>query len=86
MTPGNGTAHSYGFDASSNLTALPTGGTGRYDKNGELTSATLAGTSTSYSYNAAGERLSAVQGPARPRRVPGTGPRSSPPTTTRPGT
>jgi RHS repeat-associated protein len=62
MTPGSGTAHSYGFDASSNLTALPTGGTGSYDKNGELTSATLSGTTTSYSYNADGERLSAAQG------------------------
>jgi RHS repeat-associated protein len=62
MTPGSGSANSYAFDASSNLTALPTGGTGSYDKNGELTSATLSGTSTSYSYNADGERLSAVQG------------------------
>jgi RHS repeat-associated protein len=62
MTPGSGSAHSYGFDASSNLTALPTGGTGSYDKNGELTSATLSGTTTSYSYNARGERLSAAQG------------------------
>jgi RHS repeat-associated protein len=62
MTPGSGSAHSYGFDASSNLTALPTGGTGSYDKNGELTSATLGGTATSYSYNADGEQLSAVTG------------------------
>lgn len=62
MTPGSGSAHSYGFDASSNLTTLPTGGTGSYDKNGELTSATLGGAATSYSYDADGERLSAVQG------------------------
>jgi RHS repeat-associated protein len=62
MTPGSGSAHSYGFDASSNLTALPAGGTGSYDKNGELTSATLSGTTTSYSYNADGEQLSAAQG------------------------
>jgi RHS repeat-associated protein len=62
MTPGSGTTHTYGFDASSNLTTLPAAGTGSYDKNGELTSATLSGTTTSYSYNADGERLSAVQG------------------------
>ena len=62
MTPGTGSAHSYGFDASSNLTTLPTGGTGSYDKAGELTSASLGGTTTSYTYNADGERLSAVTG------------------------
>jgi hypothetical protein len=37
-------------------------GTGSYDKNGELTSATLSG--TSYSYNADGQRQSAVLGGA----------------------
>jgi RHS repeat-associated protein len=62
MTAGTGPAQNYGFDASANLTTLPTGGTGSYDHAGELTSATLSGTATSYSYNADGERLSAVQG------------------------
>lgn len=62
MTPGTGSAHDYGFDASSNLTTLPTGGTGTYDKAGELTSSSLGGATTSYAYNADGERLSAVQG------------------------
>lgn len=56
----NRPAHNYSFDASSNLTALPVGGTGSYDKNGELTSATLSCTTTSYGYNTGGERLSAA--------------------------
>ena len=61
MTPGTGSARSYGFDASSNLTTLPAGGTGSYDKNGELTSA-LGGTTTNYTYNADGQRVTAKQG------------------------
>ena len=62
MTPGTGTTLSYGFDASGNLTTLPTGATGTYDNAGELTSAALSGTTTSYTYNADGERLTAHPG------------------------
>ena len=57
MTPGTGTPHNYTFDASTNLTALPTGATGTYDHAGELTSSTLSGTTTNYTYNADGEQL-----------------------------
>ena len=63
MTPaGSSTARNYGFDASGNLTTLPGGGTGTYDKASELTSAALSGTTTSYTYNADGEQLTAKQG------------------------
>ena len=41
MTPGSGTPLNYGFDASGNLTTLPTGATGSYDNAGELTCSTL---------------------------------------------
>lgn len=36
MTPGTNSTLNYGFDASSNLTTLPTGAAGTYDKAGEL--------------------------------------------------
>jgi RHS repeat-associated protein len=64
MTPGTGTTLSYGFDASGNLTTLPTGANAAtgYDDAGELTSSVLGGTTTSYAYNADGERLTAKQG------------------------
>jgi YD repeat-containing protein len=62
MTPGSGSTLNYGFDASGNLTTLPPGATGTYDHAGELTSSVLSGTTTSYTYNADGERLSAKQG------------------------
>jgi RHS repeat-associated protein len=62
MTPGSGSALSYGFDPSGNLTTLPTGGTATYDNAGELASSALSGTTTSYAYNAAGQRLTAAQG------------------------
>jgi YD repeat-containing protein len=62
MTPGTGTAAAYGFDASGNLTTLPTGASGTYDHDGELTSSTLPGTATSYGYDADGQRLTAKQG------------------------
>lgn len=63
MTPGTGPALNYSFDASSNLTTLPTGATStNYDYAGELTSATLSGTTTTYAYNADGQRLTAKQG------------------------
>jgi hypothetical protein len=62
MTPaGSGTAKPYGFDASGNLTTLPTAATGTYDKAGELTSSALTGTTTSYTYNADGEQLNSKQ-------------------------
>jgi len=63
-TPGTGTAKDYGFDASSNLTALPTGATGSYNDAGELTSSALSGTTTNYTYNADGEQLTSTQGSA----------------------
>ena len=59
LTPGSGSAARYAFDASGNLTALPGGATGTYDHDSELTSTALSGTTTSYSYNADGERLGA---------------------------
>jgi len=62
MKPGTGTTLSYGFDPSGNLTTLPAGAAGTYDHDSELTSSALAGTTTSYSYNADGERLGATQG------------------------
>ena len=62
MTPGSGSTLNYGFDASGNLTTLPPGATGTYDHASELTSSVLSGTTTSYTYNADGERLSAKQG------------------------
>ncbi|HET9896764.1 MAG TPA: RHS repeat-associated core domain-containing protein [Streptosporangiaceae bacterium] len=61
MTPGTNPTLNYGFDASSNLTQLPTGATTTYDNAGELTSSTLAGTATSYAYNADGEQTGATQ-------------------------
>lgn len=65
MTPGTGPALNYTFDASSNLTTLPNGAsaTSGYDKAGELTSSTLSGTTTTYTYNAGGQRLTTKQGP-----------------------
>jgi len=63
-TPGTGTASDYGFDASSNLTTLPTGAAGTYDDAGELISSTQSGTTTDYTYNADGEQVSSAQGPA----------------------
>ena len=62
MTPGSGSTLSYGFDPSGNLTTLPNGASGTYDKAGELTSSARAGTTTNYSYNAVGDRLIATQG------------------------
>ena len=62
MKPGTGTTLSYGFDPSGNLTTLPAGATGSYDHDSELTSSALSGTTTSYTYNADGERLGATQG------------------------
>jgi hypothetical protein len=52
MTPGTGSALSYGFDASGNLTILPAGAAGTYDHDSELASSTLSGVTTSYAYDA----------------------------------
>jgi RHS repeat-associated protein len=65
MTPGTGTPSDYGFDASGNLTTLPGGATvplGGYNGAGELLHATLSGSTTDYTYNADGERLTSSQG------------------------
>ncbi len=62
MTPGTSSTLNYGFDASSNLTTLPDGATGQYDKAGELTQSVLSGTTTDYTYNADGEQLTSTQG------------------------
>jgi RHS repeat-associated protein len=56
MAPGTSGALSYGEDASANLTTLPTGATGTYDDGSELTSSSLSGTTTDYSYDASGNR------------------------------
>jgi RHS repeat-associated protein len=61
-TPGTGSADGYSFDASGNLTTLPTGAAGTYDDAGELTSSVLSGTTTSYTHNGDGEQLTSVQG------------------------
>jgi RHS repeat-associated protein len=60
--PGTGTTLSYAFDASGNLTTLPGGATGAYNSSGELSTATISGTTTTYAYNADGQRLTATQG------------------------
>jgi RHS repeat-associated protein len=64
MTPGTGSTNNYGFDASSNQTTLPNGATGTYDHAGELNSSASSGTTTSYTYNADGQRQAASQGSA----------------------
>ena len=62
MSLGTGPAASYGFDPSGDLTALPGGATGTYDHDGELTTATTTATTTAYTYDADGQRLSATRG------------------------
>ncbi len=64
MTSAGGTAMSYGFDPSGNLTTLPTGAnaTSGYDDAGELTSSVQSGITTNDAYNADGERLTEIQG------------------------
>jgi RHS repeat-associated protein len=64
MTPGTGATRTYGYSASGNLTTTPTGAAGTYDAAGELTSTALGGTTTSYAYDASGQRLTAKQGSA----------------------
>jgi hypothetical protein len=48
MTPGTGSALNYG--PSGNLTTLPTGAAGTYDHASELTSGSLSGTTTNFTY------------------------------------
>ncbi len=62
MTPGSGSTLSYGYDASGNLTTLPTGASTSYDDSSELTSSTLSGTTTNYTYNDDGDRTQAEHG------------------------
>jgi RHS repeat-associated protein len=62
MTPGTGSPLDYGFDASGALTTIPTGATGSYNNAGELTSSILSGTTTSYNFDADGQRTTTVQG------------------------
>jgi RHS repeat-associated protein len=62
MTPGTGSQLTYGLDASGNLTTLPAGASGTYDNASELTSSALSGVTTSYTYDADGQRLTAKQG------------------------
>jgi RHS repeat-associated protein len=55
------TTSSYSYDPSSNLITLPNGASATYDPAGELTSSVLPGTngsSSTYTYNANGERTS----------------------------
>ncbi len=61
MTPGTGTTQNYGLDQAGNLTALPGNATGHYDDAGELTSSVQGGTTTAYTYDADGNRLSATR-------------------------
>jgi len=56
MTPGSGSAKTYAQDASNNLTTLPNGGSGTYDDASELTSSSLSGTTTDYTFDASGNR------------------------------
>jgi RHS repeat-associated protein/uncharacterized repeat protein (TIGR02059 family) len=62
LTPGGGSTLNYAFDASGNLTTLPTNASGTYDNTSELTSSTLADTTTNYTYDSDGQRLQASQG------------------------
>jgi len=55
-TPGTGPAKSYSLDASGNLTTLPTGASATYNAASQVTSSTLSGATTSYTYDAAGNR------------------------------
>ena len=64
MTAGTGTPVTYGFDASGNLSPGPAGATGTYNGAGKLTASTLSGLTTTYTYDADGQRLTAQQGPA----------------------
>ena len=62
MTPGTNSALTYGEDASSNLTTLPTAAAGTYNDASQLTSSALSGTTTSYTYDASGNRTGSSVG------------------------
>ena len=62
QTPGGNPAMNYGFDASGNLTTMPGGVSGTYNNGAQLTSAVNSGTTTNYTYNADGQRLTAASG------------------------
>lgn len=53
-TKGTSGTSSYGEDQSGNLTTLPTGASASYNDASELVSSTLAGTATTYAYDASG--------------------------------
>jgi RHS repeat-associated protein len=53
---------SYGYDAADNLTGLISGASQSYDDANELTSSTLNGTTSSYSYNNQGDRTGSSGG------------------------
>ena len=60
--PASGPSATYSYDASGNLITTPAGATGSYDDSGDLTSTSLPGSSTDYTYNADGQFLTAKQG------------------------
>ena len=62
MTPGGGSTLTYSLDVSGNLSTLPTGATGSYDHDSEMTSSVLGGITTNYTYSADGQRTSVTQG------------------------
>jgi RHS repeat-associated protein len=62
MTPGSQSELNYGYDASGNLTTLPTGASGLYNPGSELSSSTLGGVATNYTYDADGNELTAKAG------------------------
>jgi RHS repeat-associated protein len=53
----------YTYNAADNVTALVSGATLSYDNANQLTSSTLSGTSTSYSYDSSGNRTGATTNP-----------------------
>jgi RHS repeat-associated protein len=62
MTSGTGSPINYHIDASGNLGTVPSGASAQYNDASELTSSTLSGATTSYAYDADGDRLTAAQG------------------------
>ena len=64
MTPGTGSPLSYGYDPSGNLTSLPTGRWPATITPASCRRPPCPGVTTSYAYNADGQRLTATQGSA----------------------
>ena len=62
MTPGTGSPRATASTPRQPDRPCPPAPAATYDNAGELTSSTLAGTTTSYTYNADGQRLTAKQG------------------------